>query len=558
MSNPQAALNKIVSSNPLDNISIGKKLALISVIFLLPILFLLIIDYAARSNSITIAKSEIKGSELVSIINEAQVALRRSATATADQLNEIAVVNAITPEELKAKTDAMFKAIEVQEGFALDPASVSGLTDKVQEFVETHADLNIEDLVDASIEADETVLALVSKIADASALILDPELVSYYTMDVAVFKLPLVADRLSKVDLQLHVLRSKPTAGAKDRTRLMVLDGEFEVARAGLAKTMTTAFDVDSSGALKAALGADYQAVLDSTGEFNKKLKQSLDNLDLNQGKTADLQDLVAEREAAIAAITTLNQKVSAEFNRELNERIARDRTSLWLNIGMAAVFAGLAFAAAFIVAGGISGSLGRLAETMARLSGGQIDVDVPHRDRGDEVGAMANALQTFKENEVDRVRMAVELPAQQKAALDNEKRLRSLVRNIPGVAIRTLGDAARSVDFVSDNIERITGYSAKEFTGSSTRTLISVVHPEDLAEYKRALADSAAKKQPFSVEYRMMNKDGSPRFIAEKGQPIFDEQGKLAFVDSHFVDRFAAEEEAPVAPAPAPAPAKK
>lgn len=131
MNNPQAALNKIVSGNPLDNISIGKKLALISVIFLLPILFLLIIDYAARSNSITIAKSEIKGSELVSIINEAQVALRRSATATADQLNEIAVVNAITPEELKAKTDAMFKAIEVQEGFALDPASVSGLTDKV-------------------------------------------------------------------------------------------------------------------------------------------------------------------------------------------------------------------------------------------------------------------------------------------------------------------------------------------------------------------------------------------------------------------------------------------
>ena len=38
-----------------------------------------------------------------------------------------------------------------------------------------------------------------------------------------------------------------------------------------------------------------------------------------------------------------------------------------------------------------------------------------------------------------------------------------------------------------------------------------------------------------------MMNKDGSPRFIAEKGQPIFDAQGKLAFVDSHFVDRFAA-----------------
>jgi PAS domain-containing protein len=250
-----------------------------------------------------------------------------------------------------------------------------------------------------------------------------------------------------------------------------------------------------------------------------------------------------------------LNQTASVELDRLLHARIDSANSALWMNLAIAALFAAFAFIAAAFVGRGISKSLKNLASTMAALARGRLESEVQGRNRGDEVGDMARAVQIFKDHEIERGRLVAAQPLQQKALAESEMRMRSLVKNIPGVAVRTLGDASRTVEFISDNILVIAGYSASDFNTSKDRALTSIIHGEDIAEYRRTLADSISRRLPFNSEYRILHKDGSPRFIQERGQAVFNDQGKVEFIDSHFVDRFA-DNSAPAAPMPAPAPA--
>jgi methyl-accepting chemotaxis protein len=58
-----------------------------------------------------------------------------------------------------------------------------------------------------------------------------------------------------------------------------------------------------------------------------------------------------------------------------------------------------LGLAVAWIIGGGISHPVLRITEVMHRLASGELDIDVPAADRGDEVGRMAQALLVFRQN---------------------------------------------------------------------------------------------------------------------------------------------------------------
>jgi len=88
------------------------------------------------------------------------------------------------------------------------------------------------------------------------------------------------------------------------------------------------------------------------------------------------------------------------------------------------------------------------------------------------------------------------------------------------------------TVEFVSDQIERITGYPASEFIGNLVRSYTSLIHPDDAAAVEAKLRAAVAERVPFLLEYRVLARDGSTRWVRERGQGIHDEQGNLLWVD--------------------------
>src|SRR4051794_12668786 len=101
----------------------------------------------------------------------------------------------------------------------------------------------------------------------------------------------------------------------------------------------------------------------------------------------------------------------------------------------------------------------------------------------------------------------------------ENEALLRSLVANIPGAVYRCACDEHWTMEWLSDEIERITGYPAHEFIASSVRTFASVIHPDDREQVERSVMDAVDAGRPYTLEYRVRRSDGSIRWVLERGQ---------------------------------------
>jgi PAS domain S-box-containing protein len=111
-------------------------------------------------------------------------------------------------------------------------------------------------------------------------------------------------------------------------------------------------------------------------------------------------------------------------------------------------------------------------------------------------------------------------------------ERLRALIENIPGAIYRVLPDEEWTLEFVSDQIESITGYPAAEFRANEVRSYTSLIHPEDAERVEAKLREALEQRVPFMLEYRVVARDGRTRWVRERGQGIHDDQGTLLWVD--------------------------
>ena len=96
---------------------------------------------------------------------------------------------------------------------------------------------------------------------------------------------------------------------------------------------------------------------------------------------------------------------------------------------------------------------------------------------------------------------------------------MRSLVNNIPGALYRGACDSDWTMEWLSDEVERITGYPASDFIDSSVRTFASVIHPDDREYVERSVMEAVDAGRPFSLEYRIVRRDGDVRWVLERGQ---------------------------------------
>ena len=124
----------------------------------------------------------------------------------------------------------------------------------------------------------------------------------------------------------------------------------------------------------------------------------------------------------------------------------------------------------------------------------------------------------------------------------ESESRFRSMVSNLPGVVYRRDGDANRTIRYLSDGIERLTGYPASDFLDPGTRQYSSLIHPEDRACLQGTEADQ------FERTYRLINARGETLWVQENSRALRDAEGRLLWYDGFIWDvsaRALAEQEA-------------
>ena len=98
---------------------------------------------------------------------------------------------------------------------------------------------------------------------------------------------------------------------------------------------------------------------------------------------------------------------------------------------------------------------------------------------------------------------------------------MRALMTNVPGAIYRSAWHADYTLELISDEIERISGYPASNFIASKRRTLRSIIHPDDIDRVHEAVYSVTDDGKPFVIEYRIVRADGGVRWVMDRGQLV-------------------------------------
>jgi diguanylate cyclase (GGDEF)-like protein/PAS domain S-box-containing protein len=115
--------------------------------------------------------------------------------------------------------------------------------------------------------------------------------------------------------------------------------------------------------------------------------------------------------------------------------------------------------------------------------------------------------------------------------------RLEALISNVPGAIYRCSASSDWAMQFLSDEIEVISGHPAAEFIGSAVRTFASVIHPDDREMVEHCVGEALERRDAFEIEYRLVHADGSTRWVYERGRGIFAAAGEVRFLDGAIFD---------------------
>ncbi|HEX8477000.1 MAG TPA: EAL domain-containing protein [Telluria sp.] len=99
-----------------------------------------------------------------------------------------------------------------------------------------------------------------------------------------------------------------------------------------------------------------------------------------------------------------------------------------------------------------------------------------------------------------------------------NEEQFRTIVSQVPGAVFRS--QPGGPIEFVSDALATITGFSVEHFMHGGTDAWVAMIHPEDRRRHRHTVRDAIVAGQAYTLEYRIIDAGGVERWVQESGQP--------------------------------------
>lgn len=123
---------------------------------------------------------------------------------------------------------------------------------------------------------------------------------------------------------------------------------------------------------------------------------------------------------------------------------------------------------------------------------------------------------------------------AMEQAVKESELKFRSLIANIPGIAYRCLNQYGWPMVFISDAVERITGYSKEDFLlPDPIVSFEDLIHADDMDKVKAAIGS----KKEYTMEYRIYDKQNKLHWVREQGRIIQSDDGEVMWLDGFIMD---------------------
>jgi methyl-accepting chemotaxis protein len=432
----------------ITNLKIHWKLTLLTVLLLLPITLLAWLLITQSYQDINFAEKELEGNRYISLIRPliARIAAGQTDIAVA-QLGEIERLNT-----------------EIGKGMSLGDSATLGFA-----AVRSAATATVETKDAAASKAVTTLQNLITEVGDGSNLILDPDLDSFYTMDLVVVKTPNLESQIVEILNLARSLKNSKKVTISELANFERRIGEAAGTLDGAVDSLQRAVKGSNDGSLKVSLTGPFDEFRDATKTYLTGLSAFAEAAGGAPGPSPTIEDLARQQATAESKASVFWETASKELDRLLTLRISGFRQKLNLSLAISIGIVLIAVLISLLIAQSLSRSVSDLVTAMGRMANGDLWVDIGGTKRGDEAGALARAA----------TQMSIQL--------------RGLASEVRGHSTKVL-DAASTIETLADSQSSSSSEMASSVAEiSSTMEQLSASSSQ-IAAHSRSVADIAAK----------------------------------------------------------------
>ena len=291
---------------------------------------------------------------------------------------------------------------------------------------------------------------------------------------------------------------SEAVAAAEERGRLTATWQSVVDASGNTSATVAAAFRKAGASNFEGAAPELRRSVAEALAQ------QATPGVTLQEARKRDTAD-----QATIVdlAYLTLDEMVERAESLEAAARTSLIRNTLALTVSLLLACLGLA-----AVFRNVLRPVRRMTAVMRQLADGDVTVTVPARERRDEIGAMAVAVQVFKENLIRTGQLEAETAEARLAAEEQRKiGMRQMADQFEGAVGSIIGMVSASATELQATAQTMTGSATRTATRSSTVATAA----ERAASNVNSVA-AAAEELGASVEEIGRQADGSATLVRE------------------------------------------
>lgn len=493
--------------NFLYRLSIRKRMSLILMAFLFPIVVVTYHLYGKLQEDITVASMEIEGivytKPLINLLSEV----------SKYQINTILAKSGNNAAEKKLPADSqnidkiIADLIEINSRIGeslqtdkteITPASLKTKWEKIK------SNPMLKDDYESFMKDN---LALLAYITDKSTLILDPDLDTYYMMDTASIQLPAILSEISKLKYMLTT-KLQENGNQIIQSDKASVSLELELIRyvylPKVINSIKTALENDpASNGTSSSLAPSMNEKLPIYTSNIEKLAGSVDGL-LN-GETITANSFVEIADLSQNASAELAQLSLIELEKMLNMRIDSLQNNLYNILGICALSVLIAFALFYIVSKSIVNPIIRLQGVMDSMIKGNLEITVPGQEYKDETGAMARHVESFRQNGIEKKKLEVEnlekdirtkeekQNAMRDMASSFESRMKGIIQAVAAASTELYHTSESMTHLTSEACRKVSGVKeTSEQTSQNVNTVASAA--EEMAASIREVAQQVLK----------------------------------------------------------------
>lgn len=119
----------------------------------------------------------------------------------------------------------------------------------------------------------------------------------------------------------------------------------------------------------------------------------------------------------------------------------------------------------------------------------------------------------------------------------EGERKLTTLMGNLPGMAYRCINDTTWTMEFVSEGCELLTGYTSEELTYNKIIAYNSIIVEDDRDRIRKGIENKISQNKHFEVKYRIKTSTGTIRWVWERGVTVPSGNHHMQVIEGFITD---------------------